>query len=75
MFATAEQARADPLQIVQEVREKLVRNPEALDALCFGVLRMKQNVYPRNVKLEVAADRESGDATSANLPEAEESSK
>jgi hypothetical protein len=57
MLAATEQSGTDLLQIAQEIGEKLLRNPEALRALCLGVRRMQQNIYPGIIKLEVPANR------------------
>ena len=72
MLVATEQARADLLQIAQEIGEELLGHPEALGTLRLGVLRIEKNVHPGSIELEMPADGEGGDAAAADQPEAEQ---
>ena len=67
MMASTEEARADVLQVAKQVGQELFRDAKAFLALGLGILRKEQDVHAGRIELQMARDRDRGDAGAATL--------
>ena len=62
MITTTQQPRADLVKVALKVGGELPRHTDTLRALRLSVLRIKKDVEPVAVELEMASDGKGGDA-------------